>query len=243
MSLPENNWEDSSPSFAPEKEVKVTIGPGLSSDPETLKKIVKLQQEFEANPKSVEVMKEFMSKTVEQLAADTGSYVETLHVRGMDVVIPKGGTSRSDTILFASLAALRHPDVDAIFRQLKLRAQVVEDGKVILKRLVPDIVEAEAKPIQGISEEKPVRNIVIGNLKYERGKDVLVAVVGPPKSVPWLGTVDPKADPSTEADGAPVTCVRPLFGGEELIVREDQLIPIRTEAQLADIFNGIASQK
>ena len=228
-------------------DIQANLGPGLAGDPETLKKVLKLQQEFNSNPKSVDVMKDFMSKTVEQLAADDpyGSGVETVRARGMDLVLPKGGSSRSDTVLFAALAALRHPDVDAIFRQLKLRAQVVENGQVVLKRLVPDTVEAEAKPIQGITEEKSVRNILVGHAAFDPKKDKLVAVLPPDKGGPtWIGIYD-KEYPTAEVekDGTFRRAIRPLFSEVVQQIREEELIPIRTEAQLADIFNSIASQK
>jgi hypothetical protein len=226
-------------------EVQASLGPGLSADPETLKKILKLQQEFNANPKSVEVMKDFMSKTVEQLAADD-PYVpglETIRIRGMDVVLPKSGSNRSDTILFAALTALRHPEIDSIFRQLKLRAQAVEDGKIVLKRLVPDTVEAEAKPIQGISE--PHRNILVGHTAFDPKKDRIVAVLPPDKGGPmWIGLYDreyPTAE--VEKDGTFRRAIRPLFGDVVQQIREEELIPIRTESQLCEIFNSIASQK
>lgn len=227
-------------------EVQVTVGPGLAADLEMLKKITKLQQELNSNPKSVEVMKDFMSKTVEQLAADdAGGSIETIHVRGMNVVLPKGGSNRSDTILFACLAALRHPEIDSIFRQLKLCASVVEGNQVVLKRIVPDTVGAEAKPIQGMSEEKPVRNILVGHPSFDPGKDKLVAVLPPDKGGPmWIGVYDreyPTAE--VEKDGTFRRAIRPLFVDVVQQVREERLIPIRTEAQLADIFNSIASQK
>lgn len=242
------DWEESNPYLPPEKEVKVqmNIGPGLAGDPETMAKIMKLNQELSKNPASVEAMKEFMSKTVEQLAAsDDQTYVETLRARGMDIVIPKSGTHRPITILFAALAALRNPEVDALFRQLKLSAQVLENGQVVQKRLVPDTVEAEPKPIQGIAEEKPARNILVGYAPFDPKKDRIVAVLPPEKGGPmWLGIAANAISPgAVEKDGVQRYEIQPLFGGPAQQVRETDLIPIRTEAQLAEIFNSIASQK
>lgn len=240
-------WEEVGPASAPEKEVKVqlNLGPGLSGDPETLTKIMKLNQELSKNPASVEAMKDFMSKTVEQLAAsDDPAGVECLNVRGMNIVMPKGGTHRPIVILFAALTALRHPEVDRLFRELKVSTQVIEDGKVVIKRLVPDVVGGEPGPIQGISEEKPARNIIVGHPAFDPEKDrLVVAKVADKDGHMWVGVYDKGEPVVVDADGVRRFAIRPMFGDAVQKIRETDLIPIRTEAHLIEIAAQLHLQK
>lgn len=237
-------WEDSSPASAPEKEVKVqvNIGPGLAD------KIAEIQKKAIAIPNfsdAQKAMADLLSKTVEELAAGEpqASSIETISVRGDNIILPKTATlNRHITQLFACLYALENPKVDRVLRELGLNSQFLVDGKVVTRRLIPDMPPDPAKSIQA-AEEKPVRNIVIGDLKYEHGKDVLVAVLSVDKIGPmWLGTVS-QEEAEVMKDGLVRRLIRPVFGGVVQSIPESDLIPIRTEAQLAEIFNSIASQK
>jgi len=222
----------------PSGDVKYNVGPGMA---EHLKTMAAFQGNVPPSEAS-EMMKEFLSKSVEQLAAeDPESKIETINVRGDAIVLPPKGIQRQNTIMFACLYALRDPEVDRIMRALKLHSQLVFDGKVVNRQLVPD---APPGPSIQEAEEKPARNIILEVGGFVHGKDNLVAVqAGDDKASMWLGTISQDPDDTFTKDGVAHYEVRPLFGGNPITIEEGRLIPIRTEAQLREILNSIASAK
>jgi hypothetical protein len=110
--------------------------------------------------KSVEDMKEFMSKDVVELAAGEPQGSETLDVRGRKLVLPTMKDKRRDAIFVACLYALENQNVDKILRALDVKGYFrAEDGSTELR---PFMEGHGAKPLEK-HEPKKLRNILIGD--------------------------------------------------------------------------------
>lgn len=178
--------------------------------------------------KSVEDMKDLMSKDVTQLAAQEAPPKNLVEVRGRKIIIPEGA-AQANRIFAACLLALGHPEVDRILRDLKVSVTVLrDDGDVERVPLVPLSPESPKPPtVQEGPEDadrRPIRSILLGG-EEEPFPAPVVAVKLTPQGAPQAIGVP------VERDGPGSVRVR-LLDGKEVSVEEGLVEWLRTPEEM-----------
>lgn len=218
--------------------IKITVGPGFVNQFDEIQKIVG----GKTNAVIAEEMKELMSKSVAELVAgDDPEEVQTVSVRGRELVLPPSGHQRGITVLFACLYALENDAVDKILSGLELKAQFKVGKAIGTQPLVPTNSVAPAPPQksqqdQDVPEEQPKRNIILGKPKLVEKPFamVLVSDQSGPLAVGYIEVWRSKAGHHM---------VRILPSAETVEVSEDRLTPIDGDVQLASATAAVASRK
>lgn len=161
------------------QDIALTIGPGgkaMLGDPATQAKV----------QKDVQAMKDFMNKSVEQLAAgvDQEKGLQVIAVRDRALVVPKTSTQvRINAILFASLYAMHSKKVDDVLCQAGVQGHFMKpDGTVSIEpfvaplKLSKETLDAVVKANQEAAEPKveqedAKRNILVGEKEEEAERE------------------------------------------------------------------------
>ncbi len=163
--------------------MKVTLGPGVEDLMKGFEGFADLNKSAQ---KDISNMKDLMSKSVEELAAqqdDTG--LQVIKIRGRQLMIPtKQHQQRVNAIQIAALYAMDSWKVDDVLRQTKVHGRFMKpDGTVVHEPFVAEY-EAEKVPTTSgnptkVDEHKPGRNILV-DAEPEETVETVTLKVGDP---------------------------------------------------------------
>lgn len=149
------------------QDIAITVGPGGKA---VLGDHTKGGDAKEKVQQDVQAMKDFMNKSVEQIAAgvETGSDLQVIDVRMRKLVVTKTpGRQRTDSILVACLYALKVPAVDSIISQAGIQGHFrLQDGTVAIQPfIIPEtfvssgVMEAPKNWSEKVKEAAPDENV------------------------------------------------------------------------------------
>jgi hypothetical protein len=156
----------------------------------------------------VQSMKDFMGKTVEQLAATTDKLdaLDVIKVRDRRLVVTSNPSrGRTESILVACLYALQSPNVDAILGQANVQGHFqLEDGTVAIQPFVTMVYntpdkEVKKKEAPKVEPETAKRNILVGGEEpkrefVENGAVLLLNSDADPDSLGTVVSVDKETE-------------------------------------------------
>lgn len=224
------------------QDIAITVGPGgkamLGDHTKGDATKEKLQQDVQA-------MKDFMNKSVEQIAAgvEKGTDLQVIDVRMRKLVVTKTpGRQRTDSILVACLYALKVPAVDSIISQAGIQGHFrLADGTVAIQ---PFIIP-ENKTSSGVMETPKNWNEKIEEAApNEDVKRNILVEATPPVETTTLKVGDPvvvknlKGEPEKMGEVSAVIpedqryMVKDMYGNNNSYGK-DSLIPIESVADAA----------
>jgi hypothetical protein len=209
--------------------------------PESIMDAFKPMSGEQSVKKSVEDMKEFMSKDVVELAAGDAPNMEILDVRGRKLVLPTMKDKRRDAIFVACLYALENQAVDKIIKSLDVKGYFrAQDGSVELRSFIEGV---GAKALEKHEPKKP-RNILIEGQPekpIEEKPNQMVAVHLTDGRVRCIGVVWVWSSRSS-GPGQPTHHIVRTPEGDDIEAPVGLIRPILNHSDLAKAVDGMSSK-